>query len=122
RAPRGTLPQLDPRCRPAQHSTLLFDHLVGTGGTRHSRNGRLWNIDSGSASVRLDVESPDHLTPLLGFVGDELAEVAGRAWKHSASKVSKARLHLGVGEGGVDFAIELVDVFSWRISWCCDAI
>src|SRR5262249_36658100 len=23
-----------------------FDHLVGAGGIRHSRNGRLWNIDS----------------------------------------------------------------------------
>src|SRR5262245_7276649 len=74
------------------------------------------------ASLRLDVGRPDHPGPLLGFVGDELAEVAGRAWNLSATKAGKARLHLGVGEGGVDFAIELVDVFSWRISWCCDAI
>ena len=34
-----------------------------------SRNGILWNIDSGSASLRLDVEGPDHVAPLLGFVG-----------------------------------------------------
>src|SRR5262245_7163889 len=36
----------------------------------------LRNIGSGTAaSVRFDVARPDHLTPLLGFVGDELAEV-----------------------------------------------
>src|SRR5262245_28128115 len=36
----------------------------------------LRNIGSGTAaSVRLDVARPDHLTPLLGFVGDEPAEV-----------------------------------------------
>src|SRR5882757_6792931 len=29
------------------------------------------------ASIRLDVRRPDHLAPLLGFVGDDLAEVAG---------------------------------------------
>src|SRR5215471_5756283 len=43
-------------------------------------------------SLRLDVGRPDHLGPLPGFVGDELAEVAGRAWKLGAAKVGKARL------------------------------
>src|SRR6266699_103415 len=38
----------------------------------------LWNIDSGSASLRLDVEGPDDVAPLLRFVGDELAKVGGR--------------------------------------------
>jgi hypothetical protein len=32
---------------------------------------------SEKASFRLDVGRPDHLTPLLGFVGDELAEIGG---------------------------------------------
>src|SRR5215468_1337178 len=35
-----------------------------------SPNGALWNTDSGSASVRLDVEGPDDAAPLLGFFGD----------------------------------------------------
>ena len=35
----------------------------------------LWNIDSGSASLRLDVEGPDHLAPPLGFVGNEFPEL-----------------------------------------------
>src|SRR5215472_2769888 len=32
-------------------------------------------VPSSPPSFRLDVGSPDHLAPLLGFVGDELAEV-----------------------------------------------
>src|SRR5262245_45398086 len=31
------------------------------------------------ASLRLDVRGPDHLAPLLGLFGDELAEVGRRA-------------------------------------------
>ena len=30
-------------------------------------------------SLRLDVRRADHLAPLLGFVGNELSEVGGRA-------------------------------------------
>ena len=33
----------------------------------------------GPILLRLDVGRPDHLAPLLGVVGDELAEVGGRA-------------------------------------------
>src|SRR5260370_21962048 len=58
---------------------------------------------------RLDVGSPDYLGPLLGFVGDELAEVAGRAWKHGATKVGKARLHLGIGEALIDLLVQLIN-------------
>jgi len=36
--------------------------------------GALWNIDSGSALLRLDVEGPDDVAPLLGFVGNEFSE------------------------------------------------
>jgi hypothetical protein len=42
-------------------------------------------------SVRLDVRELDHLGPLLGFVGDELAEVAGRSRKRRAAQVGKPR-------------------------------
>ena len=34
----------------------------------------LWSIDSESASLRLDVEGPDDVAPLLGFVGNEFSE------------------------------------------------
>ena len=44
-------------------------------GTSHSRNGIYGTCRCGS--LRLDVGGPDDLAPLLGFVGDELAEVGG---------------------------------------------
>ena len=60
-----------------------------------------------AGSFRLDVRDPDHLAPLLGFVGDELSEVGGRARKHRATEVGKPRLHLGIGKGCVDLLVEL---------------
>src|SRR6516162_6897595 len=74
-----------------------------------SLNGRLWNIRAFAASVRLDACEPHHLAPLLGFVGDQLAEVSGRTRKHRAAEVSKPRFHVEIGEAGVDLLVELVD-------------
>src|SRR5262249_33201208 len=70
---------------------------------------RLWNIDSGSASVRLDVEGLDDLAPLFGFVGDELAEVGVRARKQHAAHFSEPRLEFGIDKASVDFLVELLD-------------
>src|SRR5262249_36611414 len=53
-------------------------------------------------SPRLDAGRPDPLAPLLGFLGNELAEVGGRAGKHGAAQFNKPRLQLGIGKGGVD--------------------
>ena len=39
----------------------------------------------------------------------KLAEVGGRARKHGAAQIGKPRLNLGIGEGGVDLVVELVD-------------
>jgi hypothetical protein len=91
-------------------------------GTRHSRNGTLWNIRPPEAALlRLDVGRSDHLAPLLGFIGDEVAEVGGRARNHRAAQVGKPRLDLGVGERGVDFLVELVDDLGGRFLGCADA-
>jgi hypothetical protein len=41
--------------------------------------GKIWNICPGfRGSFRLGTGELDHITPLLGFVGDELAEIGGR--------------------------------------------
>src|SRR5215471_3815553 len=69
----------------------------------------LWNIDSGSASLRLDVGSPDHLAPLLGFLRNEFPEIGGPARKHSATKVGKAPPHCRIGEASINLLVELVD-------------
>src|SRR5215831_4839940 len=58
-----------------------------------SRNGTLWNVWAELlALLRLDVGSPDHLAPLLGFVGDQLAELGRRPREHYAPQVGKSRL------------------------------
>src|SRR5262245_5054587 len=78
-----------------------------------SRNGCYGILDRNSASVRLDIGRPDHPRPLLGVIGDELGEVGGRARKHRATKVGKARLHLRIVESRVNFLIELVNNLRW---------
>src|SRR5262245_43410928 len=54
-----------------------------------------------AGSICLDAHEPDHLAPLLGFVGDVLAEVGGRADKRRGSHVGKPRLDLGISEARI---------------------
>src|SRR5262249_33877016 len=67
-------------------------------GRAISRNGIYGMSADDDGLFRLDVEGPDDVAPLLRFVGDELAEVRGRAHKRCAAQVSKPRFRLGVGE------------------------
>ena len=46
-------------------------------------------------SLRLDVGSPHHLAPFLGFVGDKLTEISGRTGKCGAAQVGKRPSNLG---------------------------
>src|SRR5882724_9059343 len=71
-----------------------FDHVVRAGATRHSRNGRLWNVGPVAVSLRLDAGELDHLAPLLGFVDDKLAEVGRRSRQRRAAEVGETGLHL----------------------------
>src|SRR5262245_52416678 len=84
---------------------------------RGSRNGGLWNIDRGSASVRLDVEGPDDLAPLFAVVSDELAEIGGRANERRAAELGEPRLDFWIGEAGVNGLIELVNNLRRRVLW-----
>src|ERR1700730_13499103 len=75
---------------------------------------RLAERDNGSwpallGSVDLHVGRPDHLAPLLGFFGDELAKVSRRSCKRHGAQVGKPRLDLGIAETGVDLLVELLD-------------
>ena len=58
-----------------------------------------------AGSIRLDACEPHHLAPLLGFLGDQLAEVSGRTRKHRAAEVSEPRFHVGIGEASVDLLV-----------------
>src|SRR5262245_19047891 len=59
-------------------------------------------------SLRLHARELHHLGPFLSFGGDVLAKLSGRAGKYCAAQVGEPRFHLGVGERGIDFAVELV--------------
>ena len=56
-------------------------------------------------SFRLDVRCPYYFAPLLGFVGDEPAEVAGREREHVPTEVGKPCLDLGISKAGVDLLV-----------------
>jgi hypothetical protein len=47
-------------------------------------------------SVRFDVRQFDHFAPLLGFIGDELAEIGGQAAERRAIEAGKPRFELGL--------------------------
>src|SRR5262249_8322047 len=72
-------------------------------------------------SVRPDAGELDHLGPLFGFVGYELAEIGRRARKYRAAEVGQPRLNLGIGEGCIDPIVELVDDLVRRGLRCADA-
>jgi hypothetical protein len=73
--------------------------------------------DTGSASLRLDVEGLDDVAPRLRFLGDELTKIGRRARKHRAAQVGKPRFRLGVGEYLIDLPVELVDDLGGRALW-----
>src|SRR5262245_37394276 len=74
-----------------------------------------------AGSLRLDVEGPDHVAPLLGFVSDQLSELSRRSRQHHAAEVSETGLHLRVVESRVDLLVELVDDLGRRVLGRADA-
>src|SRR5215468_10822553 len=72
------------------------------------------------ASLRLDVEGPDHLAPLVGLFGDELTEVGGRACKQYAAHFSQPCLDLRVSKARVDCVVEFLDEFGRRVLGCTE--
>src|SRR5215831_19038672 len=72
------------------------------------------------ASLRLDVEGPDHLAPLVGLFGEELTEVGGRACKQYAAHFSQPRLDLRVSKARVDCVVEFLDEFGRRVLGCTE--
>src|SRR5262245_8510240 len=54
-----------------RHERAVFTvQLAQDGQIGRFAERALWNIDSGSASLRLDVSSPNHLGPFVGVFDD----------------------------------------------------
>ena len=71
--------------------------------------------------LRFDIGRPNHLGPLLNFLGHEGAEFGGRAPERSAAQVGKPRLQPRVGEADIDFSVELFNDLGWGRFRCSDA-
>ena len=69
------------------------------------------------SSLRLDACRFDHLAPLLGFVGEELAEFGRRLRRRYDAEVGQLGPYSWIGEGGVDLLVEFVDDFGGRGGW-----
>src|SRR5229473_2093004 len=63
----------------------------------------------------LDTGRADQPAPLVSFAGDELTEFGRRARKGRAAKIGQSCLQFGVGDGGVDLLVELVDDIRRRV-------
>src|SRR5262245_40324553 len=72
-----------------------------------------WNPDR--ASVGLSARELDDLSPFLGLVGNELAEVGRRAWKGAGAQIGKPRHEFGFCEYCVDLLVEFVDDLGRRV-------
>src|SRR5262249_33433060 len=100
----------------------LGPRSASTGHCRHSLIGGYGIFHRGSCgSLGLNVSSPDHLAPLLGFLGDQLSKVGGRAGEQHTARISELSLQLGIGEGGIDLLVELVDDPGRRVCRCAEA-
>src|SRR5262249_33116649 len=90
-------------------------HLADSSAVRGTGDYGMWGGRPEGKSLGLDAREPHHLGPLLGFRGDEAAKVRGRARNHCTAQIGEPCLKLGIGEGGVDLVVELVDDFGRRV-------
>src|SRR5215470_9642198 len=67
--------------------------------------GNMEHLSGITVLIRFDADGLHHLAPLLGFLGDQLAEVSGRTRKHRAAEVIEPRFHVGIGEASVDLLV-----------------
>src|SRR5215470_3304993 len=92
----------------------------------HSLAGASWNIrataDDFSGSVRLRTGELHHFGPLLGFFGDVLSELGGRAGNERSAHAVEPLLDNRLSQDCVDRRVELVDELGGRVLRRTDAI
>src|SRR6266436_579875 len=103
-------------CGPPREGPIFTPKRSSTTSIRATtRCGTSSRSSAETSSLRLDAGELDHLAPLLGFVGDELAEIGRRAGKRHCPEVRKPRLQRGIGEASIDLPIEPLDDCEGRI-------
>src|SRR5262249_37171187 len=76
------------------------------GSSARGRKRSLWKR---LTLIPLDTRELPHLSPFLGFLGDELAEVGWRAGKYFTAEFGHPRRYHRLGERPVDLPIEPLD-------------
>src|SRR5262249_22717823 len=71
--------------------------------------GRKRSICERLLLLRFDTRELHHLSPFLGFLGDELGEVGRRAGRYLTAEFRHSRRHHRLGERRVDLPIEPLD-------------
>src|SRR5690349_9078649 len=56
-------------------------------------------------SLGLDAGESDHLAPLVGLGGDQVAEIVGGAWKERRAKIDKPGFRCWIGEHRIDCSV-----------------
>src|SRR5580658_3030591 len=78
--------------------------------------------DGSGPSVRLDACELDHLRPLLGFVGDELAKVGGCHRHRHVAESGEFGVESRIGDSGVNLFVEYIHDRNGRVPRRRDAI
>src|SRR5262245_16941167 len=119
-----------PGILPARYSEIYHEISVSAAGEIPSPCGGLvrpanfeWmQPKSGADLLRLDAGRLNHLAPPLRIVGDELAELSGRACEWLQAQIGEAGLERGIDKGSVHFLVELVDDLCRRVLRRADAL
>src|SRR5439155_20520624 len=70
---------------------------------------KVMNLPGSLSLLRLDTGELDHFRPLVGLVGDELAEIGARHWLWHETQIDEPHIDLGVGERGVGLLVEEIE-------------
>src|ERR1700722_6151643 len=86
-----------------------------------STRPRLLSVSFAPRSLDLCAGELDDPRPLLGFVGNELAEVGGRPLNDVATHFGKPRPDVLIGETAVDYLVEQIHRLDRSVFGCANA-
>src|SRR5262249_18458592 len=100
------------------HPTYGFTASTLTGWKAVRRTGFMeYRLDVAPHSYRWDVRGSDDVAPLLGFVGDELAELGWCERGRRAAELGDPRVQFGIGETRINLLVDFVDDVGRRAVW-----
>src|SRR5262249_31290429 len=109
-----------PACVIIQSAKAAWGANIVTAGPPLFAERTLWNIARDRLHW-LDVGRPDHLAPLLGFAGDELAQFGRRHRHRRPAEFDETCLKLGIGQARIDLPVQRGGDLGPRVPGLTDA-